>query len=186
MTQHHDHSLDPVTAAMIEVPEGTGNRRLAEQVVIGLIEAGWSVATAESVTGGGVCAALTDIPGASSCVNGGVVSYSSQVKQSVLKVDGDLLRRRGAVDPQVAEQMARGVAVVLGADCAIATTGSAGPDPAPGGSETESAQPGTIFIAVHTPDTTWVERLSLGGDRAQIRSDTVEAALQALRRSLIS
>lgn len=171
---------------MIEVGEGAGTRGVAEQVVSGLIESGWSVATAESVTGGGVCAALTDIPGSSSCVRGGVVSYSTQIKRSVLNVDGDLLRRRGAVDAEVAEQMARGVAVVLGADCAIATTGSAGPDPAPGGTETGSVPPGTIFIAVHTPATTWVEHLSLRGDRARIRSETVVAALQALRRSLHS
>jgi len=184
MTQHHDHAADPVVAAMIAGPHEPGVRGLAEQVIDGLLELEWTVCVAESLTGGGVCAALTSIPGASGCVRGGVVSYSTDIKHSVLDVSAELLRRRGAVDAQVAEEMARGAAALLGADCAMATKGSAGPDPAPGGTETEPVEPGVVFIAVHTPSATWVEQLSLRGDRAQIRLETVQAALQALVRTL--
>lgn len=178
------HEIDPVVGAIIGDPPEGGTHGLAGEAIAGLIQAGWTVATAESITGGGVCAALTDIAGASRCVRGGVVSYASEVKRGVLGVDADLLRRRGAVDAEVAEQMARGVAALLGADCAIATTGSAGPEPASGGSQTDPVAPGTVFIAVHSPLSTWVEQLTFTGDRAHIRACVVTAALHALIRTM--
>jgi nicotinamide-nucleotide amidase len=184
MTPESVHDVDPVVAAMIEDPHPSGTRGLAEQVVAGLIESGWSIATAESLTGGGICAALTDVPGASRCVAGGVVSYATSVKESVLGVDAQLLRRRGAVDAEVAQGMAHGVARLLGVDCAIATTGSAGPDWAPGGEEAEPVPPGTVFIAVMTPSASWVEQMVLSGDRDRIRTDSIAAALRICLRAL--
>lgn len=138
---------------------------------------GLTVATAESLTGGLVCAALTDVPGASAVVRGGVVSYATDVKASVLGVDALLLARAGAVDPHVAEAMAAGARRVLGADLAVSTTGVAGPDPADG-------QPvGTVFVGVAGPGGTAVEQHAFTGDRSAVRRATVAAALDLLTRT---
>jgi len=131
-----------------------------------------TVATAESLTGGLVAAALTDVPGASAVVRGGVVSYASDVKATVLGVDTVLLEREGAVHPEVARQMAVGVCRVLGADVGVATTGVAGPDPADG------RPVGTVHIAVAVRGDAQARTLALAGDRAAIRAATVEAALR--------
>ncbi|MBU4214315.1 MAG: CinA family protein, partial [Actinobacteria bacterium] len=97
---------------------------------------------------------------------------------SVLGVDPTLLAHRGAVDPDVALAMARGVRQLLEAQVGVATTGVAGPEPQDG------AAVGTVFVAVVTPTRAEVRRLRLGGDRAQIRAAAVEAAL-ALVRELV-
>jgi PncC family amidohydrolase len=91
-----------------------------------------TVAVAESLTGGLVVAALVAVPGASAVVRGGVVAYMTDLKTRLLDVDPDLLAREGAVHPEVARQMALGVATRLGADYGVATTGVAGPDPQDG------------------------------------------------------
>jgi len=104
----------------------------AAQVVRLLSRQGRTVAVAESLTGGLVVAALVGVPGASKVVRGGVVAYMTDLKASLLGVDEALLARVGAVDPDVAAAMARGVAVRLGADYGLATTGVAGPDPQDG------------------------------------------------------
>ncbi|MEI3844350.1 MULTISPECIES: CinA family protein [unclassified Microbacterium] len=133
---------------------------------------GWSVAAAESLTGGRLTAALVDVPGASAHLRGGIVAYSTDLKTSALGVEADLLAARGAVDPAVAEQMAQGVRHVLRADVGLATTGVAGPDP-------QDGQPvGTVFVAVSTPETTVVTSLTLSGTRDEIRSRAVIGALQ--------
>ena len=133
---------------------------------------GWSVAAAESLTGGRLTAALVDVPGASAHLRGGIVAYSTDLKTSALGVEADLLAARGAVDPAVAEQMAQGVRHVLRADVGLATTGVAGPDP-------QDGQPvGTVFVAVSTPETTVVTSLTLSGTRDEIRSRAVTGALE--------
>lgn len=143
----------------------------AAQVVAALVAAGRTVATAESLTGGLVCAALTDVPGASAVVRGGVVAYATELKELVLGVDAELLAAGGAVQAEVARQMASGVCRLLGADVGVATTGVAGPDP-------QDGQPvGTVFVAVAAHGRTTVQALALDGDRGMIRARTVEAAL---------
>lgn len=132
---------------------------------------GWSAAVAESLTGGAVCDALVGVPGASRVLRGGVVAYATAVKASVLGVDPRLLAARGAVDPDVALAMARGVRRLLEADVGISTTGVAGPDPQDG------APVGTVFVAVATPSAARVREVRLDGDRAQIRAGAVREAL---------
>jgi nicotinamide-nucleotide amidase len=133
---------------------------------------GWSVAAAESLTGGRLTAALVDVPGASAHLRGGIVAYATDLTTSALGVEADLLAARGAVDPAVAEQMAQGVRHVLRADVGLATTGVAGPDP-------QDGQPvGTVFVAVSTPETTVVTSLTLSGTRDEIRSRAVIGALE--------
>ena len=90
-------------------------------------ERGLTLAVAESLTGGGVVSALVGVPGASAVVVGGVVAYATRIKSQLLGVDRGRLERTGPVDGEVAEQMARGVARLMGADLGLATTGVAGP-----------------------------------------------------------
>jgi nicotinamide-nucleotide amidase len=147
---------------------------LAEQVLAGLRSGGYTVAVAESLTGGLVAAALTDIPGASEVFRGGVVAYATELKALLLGVDRDMLARHGAVYAPVAAAMAAGVRTRLGATYGVATTGVAGPDPADG-------QPvGTAHIAVSAADDTVVRTIALTGDRHQIRRLSVEHALGLL------
>ncbi|MDW4573102.1 CinA family protein [Microbacterium sp. M3] len=133
---------------------------------------GWSIAAAESLTGGRVTATLVDVPGASAHVRGGIVAYATDLKASALGVEPDLLAARGAVDPTVAEQMAQGVRRVLRADVGLATTGVAGPDPQDGHAV------GTVYVAVATPETAIVSALSLSGTRDEIRTRSVQGVLE--------
>jgi nicotinamide-nucleotide amidase len=147
----------------------------AADVLAALGRRGWTIGTAESLTGGLLVAALVDVPGASAHVRGGIVAYATDLKQSVLGVDPGLLAAVGAVDAEVARQMAEGVRGVLGADVGVATTGVAGPDPQDGQAV------GTVFVAVATPESTVVADLAFAGSRAEIRADTVAAALRLCR-----
>ncbi len=156
----------------------TAAAQRATGVVRGLKEAGLTVGTAESLTGGLVCAALTSVPGASAVVRGGVVAYASDVKADVLGVDRALLDREGAVNAAVARDLADGARRVLRCDVGVATTGVAGPDPADG------AAVGTVYVAASGPWGILVERHALTGDRADIRSASVRAALQLLEEGL--
>ena len=156
----------------------TDPRPVADAVVRRLRELDLSIGTAESLTGGLVCAALTSVPGASTVVRGGVVAYASEVKADVLGVDPDLLAREGAVCEPVAAQLADGIRRVLGCAVGVSTTGVAGPDPADG-------QPvGTVFVGASGPWGILVEELTLTGDRDQIRSAGVLAVLTLLERAL--
>lgn len=133
---------------------------------------GWTAATAESLTGGQLCARLVDVPGASTVLRGGVVAYATELKAALLDVPADLLAAHGAVHPEVARLMAEGVRRRLGADVGLATTGVAGPDPQDG------QPPGTVHVAVVTPRSTHGRSLLLPGDRAQVRSAAVAAVLE--------
>lgn len=133
-----------------------------------------TVAVAESLTGGLLCAALTDTAGASATVRGGLVVYATDLKAELAGVDRDLLRRVGAVHPDVAVQLAAGVRSRLGADLGVGVTGVAGPDP-------QDGQPvGTVFAAVASAAGVRVERFEFAGDRARIRRDAVQACLRLL------
>ena len=145
---------------------------LASEVLRALDRRGWSIAAAESLTGGRVTATLVDVPGASAHVRGGIVAYATDVKAGLLGVDAGLLAERGAVDAEVAEQMARGIRSALSADVGLATTGVAGPDP-------QDGKPvGTVHIAVATPESSTGQLLHLEGSRDEIRSQTVRGVLE--------
>ncbi len=152
---------------------------LAAQLVPALTDAGRTVAVAESLTGGLVVATLVSVPGASAVVRGGVVAYMTDVKTAVLGVDHELLALEGAVHPEVARQMARGVVSLVGADYGVATTGVAGPDP-------QDGRPvGEVHVAVHGPGgRTHVQSptFDAGLGRAGIRWAAVHEALSALHR----
>lgn len=156
----------------------TGAEAQAAEVVRLLLADAVTVATAESLTGGLVCATLTDAPGASGTVRGAVVAYATEIKAAVLGVDAGLLQREGAVDREVAAQMAQGVRRLLHTDVGVSTTGVAGPDPADG------KPVGTVFVAVSGPVATVVEEHAFPGDRDQVRRAAVGAALDLLTRTV--
>jgi nicotinamide-nucleotide amidase len=141
-----------------------------------MIAAGTTVAVAESLTGGLLCAALTQTPGASAVMRGGLVVYATELKQTLAGVSGELLAERGAVDADVALGLARGVRTRLGATFGLGVTGVAGPD------EQDGQAVGTVFVAVAGPDGETVARRDLAGDRDEIRRGAVLAALGLLDR----
>ncbi|MDO5746328.1 MAG: CinA family protein [Actinomycetaceae bacterium] len=139
---------------------------------------GWTLATAESLTAGMLCARLCDIPGASQVVRGGVIAYATDVKQDVLSVDKRRLADMGPVDQLVSEQMAEGACRVMRTDVGVSTTGVAGPEPQAGHAV------GEVHIAVVTPQGSAHRKLELSGNRQSIRHQTVDAALAMLLRVL--
>ncbi|MFL6113869.1 MAG: CinA family protein [Catenulispora sp.] len=130
--------------------------------------AGRTLAVAESLTGGLVAAALTAVPGASAVFRGSVTAYATAAKASILGVDADLLARAGAVDAEVARQMAAGVRRLFGADIGLATTGVAGP------TEQDGKPVGLVYLACSVGDGAPVAvELRLAGDREAVRAETV-------------
>ncbi|GAA4321236.1 CinA family protein [Streptomyces venetus] len=158
----------------------------ATDVVRLLTVKGETLAVAESLTGGLVAAEITSVPGASKVFRGSVTAYATELKHELLGVDATLLSAHGAVDPQVAAQMAVGVRKALGTDWGIATTGVAGPEPQDGQAV------GTVFVAVEGPFGTdsgsagggKVEALRLNGDREEIRRESVRSVLALLLEGL--
>lgn len=151
---------------------------MAREVIAAATAAGVTIAVAESLTGGQVSAALVDVPGASVVLKGAVVAYATAVKSSVLGVDPDLLERVGPVDRVVAEQMASGVAALLGADLAVATTGVAGP----GAHDGHPA--GTVVLGASGPSGTRSVMLHVDGDRQAVRAGATAAAVGLLAELL--
>ena len=150
------------------------------EVVSEFVARGLTAGTAESLTAGQVAAALADVPGASAMLRGGIVSYASDVKASLLGVPARLLEEAGSVDPEVARAMALGAREALGADYAVATTGAAGP------SAHDGKPVGSVFVAVAGPAGTAVEGHLFAGDRAAIRAAATGAALAALLNAVRS
>lgn len=136
---------------------------------------GKTLVTAESCTGGGIGAALTAVSGSSAVYKGGIISYCNEVKHRVLGVEQQLLDTLGAVSGPVAEQMAAGARRVLDADIAVSVTGLAGP----GGDEYGNPV-GTVFIGYCDENQTLSREYHFPGDREQVRSQAVEAALELI------
>jgi nicotinamide-nucleotide amidase len=151
------------------------DRETVEAVLLkSLEERGWTLAVAESATGGLIAARLTEVPGASKVFRGGVVAYAPELKAALLGVDEAWLRGHGLVSEATARRMAEGAADRLGAEAAIAVTGSAGPEPL--------EQPvGTMVVAVLTPEDLRATTLRFPGDRERVRAYATTAALHLAR-----
>ena len=137
--------------------------------------AGETLVTAESLTGGGIGAAITGVSGASAVYKGGVISYTNQVKNRVLGVPEEILERYGAVSAWTAGFMASGVRKLLEADVAVSVTGLAGP----GGDEYGNPV-GTVFIGYEDAAHAEVRRFCFTGTREDVRRQTIEAALKLI------
>ena len=146
----------------------------ALDVIDALRGTGQTVATAESLTGGLLCATLVDVPGASDVLRGGVVAYLAETKSDVLGVDPALIEWVGTVHADVAAAMAEGAVRVMGSTWGVATTGVAGPEPS------EGKPVGTVHVAVTGPGGVQTRELSLHGDRGLVREQAVDAALSLL------
>ena len=134
--------------------------------------AGKRLATAESLTGGGIGSAITSVSGASKVYAGGIISYTNEVKNRLLGVPQELLDTLGAVSGPVARAMAEGAKRALDADVAVSVTGLAGPD------GDEFGHPvGTVFIGYADDRTAFAREYHFGGDRDQVREQTIQAAL---------
>jgi nicotinamide-nucleotide amidase len=159
---------------------GTGDADLAG-VVGGLLrDRGLTVATAESCTGGLVAKRLTDVPGSSDYFLGGVVAYSNRLKTALLDVGPALLDEHGAVSEEVAAAMAVGACKRLGADCAISTTGIAGP----GGGSAEKPV-GLVYVGTALGDDVQVRSFTMFRSREEIRIRTAQTALDVFRRRFL-
>ncbi|MBT8208178.1 MAG: competence/damage-inducible protein A [Acidimicrobiia bacterium] len=156
---------------------GADDETIERVLFDGLAANGWSIATAESATGGMIVSRLTAIPGASEFVIGSVVAYDVAVKESVLDVSAALVAEHGVVSEPVAVAMADGAAKRLGADVVISVTGSAGPDPL-------GASVGTMVVGVHTPHGTKARSVHMPGDRERVRVYTTTAALHMARLAI--
>jgi nicotinamide-nucleotide amidase len=156
-------------------------RGLPAAVVGALVRQGRTIATAESLTAGLLAATLADVPGASATLQGGVVAYQNHVKERLLGVDPGRLASHGAVDPDVAVQMAEGARRATGADIGVSTTGVAGPEPHQG------RPVGMVYVGVAGlpgPTDSTVLHLQLEGDRDAIRRAAVHAALRDVLQRL--
>ena len=155
---------------------------VSDAAVVDLIGAlaarGLTLATAESLTGGLLTAVLTEIPGSSAVVRGGLVVYATDLKHELADVDRALLDRLGPVDPEVAVQLARGARQRCGADVGVGLTGVAGPDPQDGSSGRylvlRRGRPGCQRQELRSGEPT------RAGTREQIRSAAVGAAIEVL------
>ncbi|HEY5440932.1 MAG TPA: competence/damage-inducible protein A [Gemmatimonadaceae bacterium] len=154
---------------------------LAEVVLELSRSLGLSIGVAESCTGGMLGARLTAIPGSSDVVRGGVIAYDDAVKRSLLGVPEAMLREHGAVSDPVARAMAAGVKTAIGVDAALAITGVAGP-----GGGTEEKPVGTVWIALDFCGEVQSRRYVMVGDRAEVRHRSAQAALEMLRRRLLT
>ena len=146
----------------------------AERAIAALSARGWTIAVAESLTGGLLGAALTAVPGSSSVFRGGVTAYASELKARLLGVELHLLRTLGPVSAPTALAMAVGVRERLGADCGLSTTGVAGPGPAGG------HPAGEVHLGCAWPGGTRTVAVRLTGDRTQVRAGSVRGALRLL------
>jgi nicotinamide-nucleotide amidase len=141
---------------------------------------GMTLSLAESCSGGLIAKRITDVPGSSRYFLEGVVTYSNEAKMRQLEISAQLLGSFGAVSPECALAMAKGIKNVSGSDLGMAVTGIAGPD---GG--TEDKPVGTVFISLAAPDGCWTERFQFTGNRDEIRNMTACTALEWLRRYLL-
>lgn len=182
-------ALAPVEREVREAlgPDCWGQDEDTLEAVVGrlLLDRRLTVSMAESCTGGLVGHRLTNVAGSSRYVERGVVVYSNQAKEQLLGVPEEMLRAHGAVSAPVAEAMAAGICRMSGSACGIAVTGIAGPD---GGTPTKPV--GTVFIAAAAPGPDGsrivVRRFRFPGGREAVKWQSSQAALDLLRRALLS
>jgi nicotinamide-nucleotide amidase len=166
--------LRRVESRFVDVPEP-----IATPIIAALRRRGESLAVAESITGGGLGAAITAIPGSSEVFAGGLIAYQLSIKREILKVPAALLKKFGVVSEEVAIAMADGLLQLFGTTWAIATTGVAGPG------SSDGVAVGTVWIAIRGPVNQSTE-LAIQGERETVRNASVSSAITAFARILAS
>jgi nicotinamide-nucleotide amidase len=151
---------------------------IASAVVKRLAKKKATLSVAESITGGGLAAAITEIAGSSKVFLGGVIAYADEIKINQLDVDAKTIKKFTAVSEEVAKEMAIGVRKKFNSDYAIATTGVAGPGKAYG------QKAGTVWVAIASKKEVFAIALALSGSRDLIRHATIESALASFERIL--
>nr|WP_183653875.1 CinA family protein [Prauserella isguenensis] len=151
---------------------------MPRRVVELLTAAGQTVAAAESLTAGLVCATLAEVPGSSVVLRGGLVVYATELKHELAGVSPALLEAEGAVHPEVAAQLAAGARERCRSDWGLGLTGVAGPAPQDG------VAPGTVHVAACGPDGRHARTLKISGDRDAVRTGAVRGALVLLAEQL--
>ncbi len=178
--EEFDAWVEGIRGAIGPVIYATGEATLEEVIGAALVERGLHVAVAESLTGGGVGAALTRVPGSSRYFLGSVTAYDDGIKNTVLGVGRGVLLNHGAVSGPVAEAMAVGARRLFGADLAVSTTGIAGPTGA-----TPSKPVGLVYLGLSTRHgETHVRRVFPGRSREAVTARAVSGALLLLHRHL--
>ena len=148
--------------------------KIAQEAVALLQASGLTVATCESLTGGMICSTMVDVPGASRVVRGGLITYQTDTKTLLADVDAALIEAHGVVSGEVARAMAEGAKARLGVDIAVSATGMASP-----GDENDPPA-GTVYVGIASARGVRDIPLKLTGTRAEIRRQTVEAAIDAI------
>lgn len=151
---------------------------IASSVVKRLAKKKATLSVAESITGGGLAAAITEVAGSSKVFLGGVIAYADEIKINQLDVDAKTIKKFTAVSEEVAKEMAIGVRKKFNSDYAIATTGVAGPGKAYG------QKAGTVWVAIASKKEVFAIALALSGSRDLIRHATIESALASFERIL--
>ena len=149
--------------------------KISKKIVETLIHKTYTIATAESCTGGLISAHLTDVPGSSQCLRGGACTYTEDAKSILLGIPHDEIRAKGVVSKEIAMKMASSIRQILHSNFAVSTTGVAGP----GGGSLESPV-GTVWYGVATPDSCEAFCLHLEGNRNMIRKGAVTKILTHL------
>lgn len=148
---------------------------IAKNAVLALLEKGWTLSTAESLTAGMVSSAICDVPGASGCFLGGVCAYQDEVKEKWLQVPETVIEQYSAVSASCARHMALGAKEKFASDFALSTTGYAGPT---------GENVGLVYVGIAHPRGVHVHRLQLSGSRQGIRKMTVQIALHILQKEI--
>jgi nicotinamide-nucleotide amidase len=175
-----DRAVSDAVSAIGSDAYSTDGRLLEDIVGHLLVERGLRIGVAESCTGGLISSRLTDVPGSSRYVDASVVTYSNQSKTDLLDVPSTLIDAHGAVSEQVALAMADGIRARAPADVGVGVTGIAGPS---GG--TPEKPVGTVVIAVATPAARRVRTFRFHGERAQVKFQAAQSALDMVRRLLL-
>ncbi len=171
-------ALEPLIGDIIY---GYENDHTIEYIVGEMLkERGLTLATAESCTGGAIAQSITAMPGVSVYFRGSVVSYSTELKASILKVDKELVDAHSVVSEQVAKAMAENAQKLMSSDFVIATTGNAGPSK--GDSD---ADLGTVYIAIATPSTIIVEKFNFGNHRDKVIKKAVHKSFELLQKEIL-
>ena len=155
-----------------------GARGLAEQVIHRYRDRSLSLATCESITGGGIGWTLTMGPGSSEVFRGGLITYASSLKAQLAGVDAGFIARHGVINEQTARQMAAGAARACAADVAVSVTGTAGP------TGEDGVAPGVVWLGLSWLGTVRARQLRLEGGRDAIRQATIEESLGYLLKAL--